>query len=359
MKTMNKEIKTLLHEGTVIPAHPLALDGNRKLDEKRQRVLTRYYLASGVGGIAVGVHTTQFEIRDKSINLYEPVLKIAAEEVENANLARPIIKVAGIVGPTEQAIKEAETAAGLGYDLGLLSVGGLDIFSEKELIKRAEKVMEIIPVFGFYLQPAAGGRLLSFDFWKDFAQLPNVQAIKIAPFNRYQTLDVVRAVCYSPRFQEIALYTGNDDSIIVDLLTKYKFNVDGELREKEIVGGLLGHWAVWSKKAVELLNEIKQIKRSGETVPAEILSKGIAVTDTNAVLFDAAHGFAGCIPGIHEVLRRQGLLEGTWCLNLAEVMSDGQSDEIDRMYRDYPDLHDDEFVKQNLNEWLKDAKSVF
>jgi hypothetical protein len=359
MKTMNKEIKTLLHEGTVIPAHPLALDGNRKLDEKRQRVLTRYYLASGVGGIAVGVHTTQFEIRDKSINLYEPVLKIAAEEVENANLARPIIKVAGIVGPTEQAIKEAETAAGLGYDLGLLSVGGLDIFSEKELIKRAEKVMEIIPVFGFYLQPAAGGRLLSFDFWKDFAQLPNVQAIKIAPFNRYQTLDVVRAVCYSPRFQEIALYTGNDDSIIVDLLTKYKFNVDGELREKEIVGGLLGHWAVWSKKAVELLNEIKQIKRSGETVPAEILSKGIAVTDTNAVLFDAAHGFAGCIPGIHEVLRRQGLLEGTWCLNLAEVMSDGQSDEIDRMYRDYPYLHDDEFVKQNLNEWLKDAKSVF
>jgi hypothetical protein len=359
MKTLNKEIRTLLHEGTVIPAHPLALDGNRKLDEKRQRVLTRYYLASGVGGIAVGVHTTQFEIRDKSINLYEPVLKIAAEEVENANLARPIIKVAGIVGPTEQAIKEAETAAGLGYDLGLLSVGGLDIFSEKELIKRAEKVMEIIPVFGFYLQPAAGGRLLSFDFWKDFAQLPNVQAIKIAPFNRYQTLDVVRAVCYSPRFQEIALYTGNDDSIIVDLLTKYKFNVDGELREKEIVGGLLGHWAVWSKKAVELLNEIKQIKRSGETVPAEILSKGIAVTDTNAVLFDAAHGFAGCIPGIHEVLRRQGLLEGTWCLNPAEVMSDGQSDEIDRMYRDYPDLHDDEFVKQNLNEWLKDAKSVF
>jgi hypothetical protein len=353
MKILDKTIKSLLHEGTVIPAHPLALDSSRKLDERRQRALTRYYLASGSGGIAVGVHTTQFEIRNKGIDLFEPVLRMAAEEVANVNLPRPMIKVAGIVGPVDQAVKEAEIASGLGYDLGLLSVGGLNHYSEKELIARAEKVMEIIPVFGFYLQPAAGGRLLSFDFWKDLAQLPNLQAVKIAPFNRYQSIDVVRAVCCSPRYREIALYTGNDDNIVADLLTTYRFNIHGEMREKEIVGGLLGHWAVWTKKAVELLNEIKQIKKSGDSIPSEMLTKGIAVTDTNAVLFDVANNFAGCIAGIHEVLRRQGLLEGTWCLNPEESMSPGQNEEIDRMYREYPDLNDDEFVRQHLNEWLK------
>jgi dihydrodipicolinate synthase/N-acetylneuraminate lyase len=230
MKILDKNIKNLLHEGTVIPAHPLALDSFRKLDERRQRALTRYYLASGSGGIAVGVHTTQFEIRNQGIELFEPVLRMAAEEVANANLSRPIIKVAGIVGPVDQAVKEAEIATSMGYDLGLLSVGGLNKYSDQELIARAEKVMEIIPVFGFYLQPAAGGRLLSFDFWKDLAQLPNLEAIKIAPFNRYQTIDVVRAVCSSPRYREIALYTGNDDSIVADLLTVYRFNIEGESR---------------------------------------------------------------------------------------------------------------------------------
>lgn len=356
MKALNKEVKALLHEGAVIPAHPLALDANRKLDEKRQRALTRYYLAAGVGGLAVGVHTTQFAIRDPKIGLFEPVLRLAAEEAANVN--RPLIKVAGILGETDQAIKEAEIAAGLGYDLGLLGVSGLDHLSESQLLKRAERVMEAIPIFGFYLQPAAGGRLLSYDFWKDFAELPNVHAIKMAPFNRYQTIDVVRGVCDSSRYKEIALYTGNDDNIVNDLLTTYRFNVKGEIREKDIVGGLLGHWAVWTQKGVELLEEIKQVKKSGEVLSKEWLTRNIAVTDTNAVFFDAANGFAGCIPGLHEVLRRQGILEGTWCLDPNEVLSPGQSEEIDRMYRDYPELHDDDFVKAHLHEFLKEEAQV-
>lgn len=352
MATISKEIKELLHEGAVIPAHPLALDAFRKMDEKRQRALTKYYLASGVGGIAVGVHTTQFEIRDKKYGLYERVLQLAADEVEQANLSRPIIKVAGIVGETAQAVKEAETARSLGYHLGLLSPGGLDTWSEAKLIKRAERIAEIIPIFGFYLQPSAGGRFLSFDFWKDFAQIPNVQAIKMAPFNRYQTIDVVRAVCYASRYKDIALYTGNDDNIVADLLTTYKFNVNGEYREKSIVGGLLGHWAVWTKKAVALLNEIKKIKAEGGSL-SDLLTRGIAVTDTNAVFFDASNQFKGCIPGIHEILRRQGLLEGTWCLNPEEILSDGQYDEITRVYRDYPELNDDEFVRANISAWMR------
>jgi len=352
MKPLQQEIKELLFEGTVIPAHPLALDKNRKLDERRQRALTRYYIDSGAGGIAVGVHTTQFEIRKSAFNLFQPVLKLAAEEVERANLDRPFIKVAGIVGLTEQALKEAELAVALGYDLGLVSNGGLADLPEAALIKRTEKIAEIMPVFGFYLQPAVGGKVLSFDFWKDFANIPNVVAIKMAPFNRYQTLDVVRAVCDSARYRDIVLYTGNDDNIVADLLTTYRFDVRGELREKSIVGGLLGHWAVWTRKAVELLQEIKAIRKSGNTIPTEILTKGIAITDTNAAFFDAAHHFEGCIAGIHEVLRRQGLLEGTWCLNPAEDMSPGQSDEISRVYEDYPDLNDDAFVRQNLEKWL-------
>jgi hypothetical protein len=349
---LQPEIKELLFEGTVIPAHPLALDSQRKMDERRQRALTRYYIDSGAGGIAVGVHTTQFEIREPAFNLFEPVLKLAAEEVEKANLDRPFIKVAGIAGPTNQALQEAELAVELGYALGLVSNGGLADLSEAELIKRTEKIAEIIPVFGFYLQPAVGGKVLSFDFWKDFADIPNVVAIKMAPFNRYQTLDVVRAVCYSHRYKDIALYTGNDDNIVADLLTTYRFNVGGEVREKSIIGGLLGHWAVWTQKAVELLEEIKEIRKSGNTIPEAMLTKGIAVTDTNAAFFDAANRFEGCIAGIHEVLKRQGLLEGTWCLNPEEDMSPGQSDEISRVYEDYPDLNDDAFVRQNLEKWL-------
>ncbi|WPP50967.1 dihydrodipicolinate synthase family protein [Catalinimonas niigatensis] len=353
MKELKSTIKKLLFEGTVIPAHPLALDQHRKMDERRQRALTRYYLDSGAGGIAVGVHTTQFEIRKKEFNLYKPVLQLAAEEVEKAHLSRPFIKVAGIVGPTDQALKEAELAVDLGYDLGLVSNGGLADLSEAQLIKRTERIAEIIPVFGFYLQPAVGGKVLSFDFWKDFADIPNVQAIKMAPFNRYQTLDVVRAVCHSDRFQDIALYTGNDDNIVADLLTTYRFNIGGEIREKAIVGGLLGHWAVWTQKAVELMEEVKAIRKKGASIPSEMLTKGIAVTDSNAAFFDAANQFKGCIAGIHEVLRRQGLLEGTWCLNPQESMSEGQKNEINRVYEMYPELNDDAFVKQNMEKWLQ------
>ena len=355
MNPLSPALLELLQQGTVIPAHPLALDQRRRLDERRQRALTRYYIDSGAGGIAVGVHTTQFEIRDKETDLLRPVLQLAAEEVERARLERPFIKVAGIVGPTEQALREAELAAGLGYDLGLVSNGGLASLSEAELITRTEKIADLIPVFGFYLQPAVGGKVLSFDFWKDFADIPNVQAIKMAPFNRYQTLDVVRAVCHSHRYRDIVLYTGNDDNIVADLLTTYRFRVDGEIREKVIVGGLLGHWAVWTRKAVELLKEIKQIRALGSSIPEEMLTRGIAVTDTNAAFFDAATNFRGCIAGIHEVLRRQGLLEGIWCLNPDEQMSSGQSEEITRVYEAYPDLNDDAFVKENLEKWLREA----
>lgn len=347
---LKKEIKELLHEGTVIPAHPLALTANRELDEERQRLLTRYYIASGAGGVAVGVHSTQFEIRDKGIDLFEPVLQLGSEEVENASLDRPFVKVAGIVGPTDQAIREAELASSLEYDMGLLSMGGLSEYSELELIKRAEEVGEKIPLFGFYLQPAVGGQVLSYDFWRDFAEIPAVHAIKMAPFNRYQTLDVVRAVCASSRYKDIALYTGNDDNIIPDLLTTYRFRINGEYREKAIVGGLLGHWAVWTRRAVELLEEIKEKRNTKGSDLTELLTRGIEVTDANAVIFDAEHDFHGCIPGIHEILRRQGLLEGRWCLNPDETLSEGQMEEIDRVYESYPHLNDDEFVEDFLAE---------
>ena len=335
-KKLDSRIYDLLHKGTVIPAHPLALDASKQLDEHRQRLLTRYYIAAGAGGVAVGVHTTQFEIRRPEINLFEPVLRLAAEEVNKSPNAENLIKVAGITGATADAVKEAEMATHHGYHLGLISMGGLPSLSEKELISRTREVAAKIPLFGFYLQPAAGGRLLSYEFWKEFVNIPNVYAIKIAAFNRYQTIDVVRAVCNSPRRDEIALYTGNDDNIIGDLITPYEFNINGKKIEKRFTGGLLGHWAVWTSKAVELLKEIKK----GNIDYDLLLKKNIAVTDMNAVIFDAKNSFHGCIPGIHEVLRRQGLLEGTWCLNPEEKMSADQSEEIDRIYNDYPELTD-------------------
>ncbi|MCW3108265.1 MAG: dihydrodipicolinate synthase family protein [Segetibacter sp.] len=341
-------IKELLQRGTIIPAHPLALNESRELDEERQRQLTRYYIAAGVGGIAVGVHTTQFEIRKPEVNLLETVFRLAAEEIDNAQLQRPFIKVAGIVGPTDKAVKEAELAVKYSYNIGLVSLGGLKEHSEADLIKHVRTVSEIIPVFGFYLQPAVGGRILSYKFWSEFAEIPNVQAIKIAAFNRYQTLDVVRAVCGSTRRDEIALYTGNDDNIVADLLTPYRFNINDEQVEKRFVGGLLGHWAVWTKKAVELLNEIKQSVANGSGNMEELLSKGIEITDMNEVIFDARNSFHGCIPGIHEVLRRQGLLEGRWCLDSHEELSPGQMEEIDRIYKMYPGNTDDAFVKEFL-----------
>jgi hypothetical protein len=357
-KELNSAIKEALHNGTVIPAHPLALHQNLKLDEQRQRLLTRFYMASGAGGVAVGVHTTQFEIRKPEINLFEPVLKIAAEEIEQAQLKLPFIKVAGICGPVEQAIREAELASKYGYHLGLLSNGGLSQYSEAELIQRAYAISEIIPVFGFYLQPAAGGRLLSYEFWRDLIEIPNVYAIKVAAFNRYQTLDVVRAVCNSGRRNEIALYTGNDDNIIADLLTPYRFPVNGDVVQKKFAGGLLGHWAVWTQKAVELLDEIKQCIANDYSGVEKLLSKGIEVTDMNAVLFDAKNSFKGCVPGIHEVLRREGLLAGRWCLNTEEELSGGQMDEIDRVYKNYPHLTDDAFVKKFLEDDKKSSLSL-
>lgn len=350
---MNPKIKALLHEGTVIPAHPLALTADRKLDEARQRLLTRYYMASGAGGIAIGVHTTQFQIRDPEIGLYRKVLELATEEIDQANLNRPFIKVAGVSGDTEQAVNEAKICAELGYDIVLVSTNGLGDWPEEALLERTRKIAEIMPVFGFYLQPAVGGKVLSFEFWKAFAEIDNVQAIKMAPFNRYQTLDVVRAVCESSRCDEIALYTGNDDNIVNDLLTTYTFMVNKKPVTKDIVGGLLGHWAVWTHKAVELLDTVKRSKKVGSSLSKELLTLNVAVTDSNAAFFDAANNFHGCIAGIHEVLYRQGILKGIWCLDENEGLSPGQKEEIDRVYQAYPELNDDGFITNNIEKWME------
>jgi hypothetical protein len=352
-KQLSPEMIAALHDGLAIPAHPLALTEDRKLDVRYQRALTRYYMAAGAGGVAVGVHSTQFEIRDPEHNLFEEVLRLAAEEVDKAKLDRPFFKVAGICGPTEQALAEAHTAVRLGYDVGLVSMGGLKGWSEEQHLERIRAIAEIIPVFGFYLQPSVGGRIFSFEFWKEFAEIEGVLAIKMAPFNRYQTIDVVRAVCHSSRRDEIALYTGNDDNIVIDLLSTYRFQIEGETVEKKVVGGLLGHWNVWTQKAVQLLEEVKAARGNAQ-LSTEWLTRNIAVTDTNAAFFDPKHGFAGCIAGLHEVLRRQGLMKGIWCLNPNETLSPGQAEEIDRMYRDYPHLNDDEFVRAHLEEWLSD-----
>lgn len=348
---LHPQVKEKLHEGVVIPAHPLALTKERQLDETRQRALTRYYIDSGAGGVAVGVHTTQFEIRDPEFDLYEKVMTLAIEEIEKANISDVFIKVGGISGPLEQALQEAKFIREIGYDLGLLSMGGLASYSEKELLERTEKIAEIIPIFGFYLQPAVGGRILSYQFWKKLAEIPNVHAIKIAPFNRYYSLDVVRAVCHSSRNKDIALYTGNDDNIVNDLLTTYCFDVEGKKIEKKIVGGLLGHWAVWTKKAVDLFNQIQSVRSQGK-IPNKLLTLGQEITDANAAFFDAKNQFKGSIAGINEVLTRQGLLKGNWCLVDKEQLSPQQAEEIDRVYAAYPHLHDDEFVEANLERWL-------
>ena len=344
--------ETLLH-GQVIPACPLALNASRTLDERRQRALVRYYAAAGAGGLAVGVHTTQFAIRDPRIGLFEPVLKIAAEELARADVRRgaSLVRVAGICGGTKQALHEAELARGLGYQAGLLSLGGMKEASEEELISHCRVVASAIPIVGFYLQPAAGGRALPYSFWRRFTEIENVVAIKIAPFNRYQTIDVVRAVAESGR-QDIALYTGNDDNIVADLLTTYRFDVNGKNVERRFAGGLLGHWAVWTRKAVELHAECRRFAQSGAAIPPEMLRRNIEVTDANAAFFDAANRFAGCIPGIHEVLRRQGLLEGIWCLSPHETLGPGQGAEIDRVSRAYPHLADDDFVAEHREAWL-------
>lgn len=345
---LNSELQQFLHDGTVIPAHPLALTEMRQLDENRQRLLTRYYLASGAGGVAVGVHTTQFEIRKPEIGLLERLLELAADEIAVARLSRPFLKVAGVCGPTDQALREAELARKHGYHIGLVSLGGLNDYSDEQLIAHLREVSDRIPVFGFYLQPAVGGRLLSYDFWRQMADLPNIVGVKIAAFNRYQTLDAVRGICDSGRRDDIALYTGNDDNIVADLLTPCRFFVNGEKVEKRFVGGLLGHWAVWTAQGVELLAEVKQCIANNYAGSEALLAKGISVTDMNAAIFDAQNGFRGCIAGIHEVLKRQGILAGTWCLNPEEQLSAGQTAEIDRILRAYPELTDDAFVESFL-----------
>jgi dihydrodipicolinate synthase/N-acetylneuraminate lyase len=336
-------IRQHLRAGQVIPAHPLALNKSRKLDEKRQRELTRYYMDAGAGGLAVGVHTTQFAIRDSNVNLYRPVLELAMEET-NAALAehhRPFAMVAGVVGRQAQARTEAEIAAAIGYDAALLGLGAWRDAPESEIIDHCRVIAEIMPVFGFYLQPAVGGRILSYEFWREFAEIPNVWAIKIAPFNRYQTIDVVRAVVESGR-DDIALYTGNDDNIVADLLTPFPVHVGGTTVLRWIDGGLLGQWAVWTRAAVGLLAGVKEARVTGEYAPS-LLSYGAALTDANAAVFDAANNFRGCIPGIHEVLRRQGLLDGIWCLDPDETLSPGQADEITRVERAYPEVTDADY----------------
>lgn len=375
----------MLHRGLVIPASPLALDKSRRFDQRRQRALWRYYSDAGAGGIAVGVHTTQFAIRDPRIGLYEPVLALAADEFHRLDRRRttPLVRIAGILGQTPQAVREAQLARELGYHAGLLSLGALRDRDEQTLMNHCRAVAEVIPVFGFYLQPAVGGRLLPYSFWRRLATIDNLVAIKIAPFNRYHTLDVIRAIADSGR-DDIALYTGNDDHIVLDLLTTYRFAVGDRVVHKRIVGGLLGHWAVWTQAACKLLRQCHRAMAMENPTPLPLvdprdshvshtgigldrleagerdscllglLSTAVAVTDMNAAVFDAANHYAGCIPGIHEVLRRQGLLEGVECLDPHETLSPCQADEIDRVCRHYPDLVDDVFVQQHLDQWLAD-----
>lgn len=341
-----------LRRGVVIPASPLALNAQRRWDERRQRALWRYYSDAGAGGIAVGVHTTQFAIRNPEVGLFRPLLELAQEEFNRLDSRRlePLVRIAGICGDTPQAVAEAQMARELGFHAGLLSLSALKNADDESLVAHCQRVAQVIPLVGFYLQPAVGGRVLSYRFWRRFAEMESVVAIKIAPFNRYQTLDVVRAVAEAGR-EDIALYTGNDDNIVIDLLTPYRFWVNGKQVERRIVGGLLGHWAVWTKRAVELLKRCHAVARD-ESIPADLLRLAAEVTDCNAAIFDASNGFKGCIAGIHVVLRRQGLLEGIWCLNPEETLSRGQAEEIERVYRSYPPLNDDAFVAEHLHEWL-------
>jgi dihydrodipicolinate synthase/N-acetylneuraminate lyase len=338
----------LISHGTVIPAHPLALDGNRKLDRRRQRALSRYYIDAGAGGLAVGVHTTQFAIREAG--LYEEVLSLASETARNWT-ERPLAMVAGLAGPTRQAIAEARTAIKLGYHAGLLSLAAMKGKDTDALIEHCEAVAREIPLIGFYLQPAVGGLHLGADFWTRFAAIENVVAIKVAPFNRYRTLDVMRGLIEAGSENRIALYTGNDDHIVLDLVTPFAAMRGGQKVTVRFRGGLLGHWSVWTKKAVALYERCRTVS-SAVSVPADLLALDSRVTDCNSAFFDVANDFHGCIAGCHEVLRRQGLLEGIWCLDPNEGLSPGQKEEIDRVCSVHADLADDAFVAENLERWL-------
>src|SRR4051795_1837738 len=345
---INPEVRRLIADGTVIPAHPLALEANRTLDIPHQRALTRYYLDAGAGGLAVGVHTTQFAIRD--VALYKPVLELAAETAA-AWTKRPLALVAGLVGPTRQAVGEAQTARGIGYHAGLLSLAAMKQASEDEIVAHCAEVAREIPLVGFYLQPAVGGVILGMNFWRRFAAIDNVVAIKIAPFNRYRTLDVLRGVAAAGALDRITLYTGNDDHILLDLALPFDLRDNGVTTRTHIRGGLLGHWSVWTATAIKQFETCKAA-RNKDTVPADLLALDARVTDCNSAFFDVANNFHGCIAGCHEILRRQGLMQGIWCLDPAEGLSPGQKDEIDRVTREHSDLSDDAFVAANLDKWL-------
>jgi dihydrodipicolinate synthase/N-acetylneuraminate lyase len=352
---LDSHIVNQLRSGCVIPAHPLALQSDNRIDERHQRALTRYYLAAGAGGLAVGVHTTQFAIHEPKVGLYRPVLELVIETARQftapAALGEPIM-IAGIVGDTKQAMQEAHLARELGYHIGLLSLTALKGKSIEELIDHSRRVAEVLPVMGFYLQQTISEMTLPVEFWQKFVMIPNVHAIKIAPFNRYQTLDVLEAVARSGRAGEIALYTGNDDNIILDLLTRHEFNIGGRSVSLRIVGGLLGQWACWTKKAVEHLARIKELRENNTLVPHDLLTLAGQLTLANKAIFDAENQFRGCISGISYVLKQQGLLEEINTLDPNERLSPGQAERIDRFIRDYPHLTDNDFVKENLQEWL-------
>lgn len=343
-----------LARGLVIPAHPLALTARRRLDERRQRALTRYYIDAGAGGLAVGVHTTQFGIHDPKVGLFSPVLELAQETATGWQAAgqRRTVMIAGVIGSTAQATREARTARELGYDAVLLSMAALARASSERLIAHARAVAEVMPVVGFYLQPSVGGRPLDHDFWCRFCEIPQVVAIKVAPFNRYATEQVVRAVAASGHAKQIALYTGNDDHILLDLMTRHAVPGPRGTVRVGMVGGLLGQWACWTRAAIVHHGLARLAVESGD-IPASLLTLAAQLTDANGAIFDAANGFQGCIPGIHEVLRRQGLLRGRWCLDPREELSPGQAAEIDRVSRNYPHLTDDEFVRTHLDRWLR------
>jgi hypothetical protein len=349
---MPADTLALLRRGTVIPAHLLALDATRKLDSRRQRALTRYYIDAGVGGVAVGVHSTQFAIRETG--LYRPVLELAmrtAEEWTPLGGHRPLCMVAGLAGKTAQAVEEARIASDLGYHAGLLSLAALKGASEDELVAHCRSVAEIMPLIGFYLQPAVGGLLLSESFWQRFAEIDNVVAIKMAPFNRYRTLNVIRGVVAARAEDRVTLYTGNDDHIVLDLLAPFTFMRDGEAITVRVRGGLLGHWSVWTSAAVQVFERIHNAVEA-DAVDPSLLALDAQITDCNAALFDVANDFRGCIAGCHEILRRQGLLEGIWCLDPDEGLSPGQAEALTRVERDYPHLMDDGFVAKNRERWL-------
>jgi len=350
---IDKVVLGKFRRGMVIPAMPLVLTGERIFDPPAQAVLTRYYMDAGAGGIAVGVHSTQFAIREHG--LFEPVLSCVSDAADrwSQQTGNAILKISGACGKTPQAVAETAFARETGYHAVLLSLMAMKDAGISAMIDHCASVADEMPLIGFYLQSAVGGPDLPFSFWKEFMKIPNVLGIKIAPFNRYKTFDVVRALCEAGKENEITLYTGNDDNIVPDLITGYKIETGGCAKKVHIRGGLLGHWCVWTRKAVTLLDEIHALLDSGKDIPHELLTRGMEITDCNAAFFDAANQFAGCIPGIHEVLRRQGLMKGVWCLDPSETLSPGQNDEISRVYEAYPHLNDDDFVKAGIGKWLE------